>query len=190
MFVTPLYAGVLALWFVILSVRVVNLRRRGMSFGDNGEIGVIRIVRAQANFAEYVPLALLLMGFLEVNHYSIYLLHALGVMLVVARLFHGFALSWIENALRACRRRCVDIHRAADRGRALFVSGTRRPVALDAVNPRRGRKHSRVRWLQKSVDCTSRVVDAKGVRSCRIKPLPTCPRRRRTSTTSIRRKPS
>jgi uncharacterized protein len=94
MFVTPLYAGVLALWFVILSVRVVNLRRRGMSFGDNGEIGVIRIVRAQANFAEYVPLALLLMGFLEVNHYSIYLLHALGVMLVVARLFHGFALSF------------------------------------------------------------------------------------------------
>ena len=93
MFVTPLYAGVLALWFVILSVRVVNLRRRGMSFGDNGEIGVIRIVRAQANFAEYVPLALLLMGFLEVNHYSIYVLHALGVMLVVARLFHGFALS-------------------------------------------------------------------------------------------------
>jgi uncharacterized protein len=94
MFVTPLYAGVLALWFVILSVRVVNLRRRGMIFGDNGEIGVIRIVRAQANFAEYVPLALLLMGFLEVNHYSIYLLHALGVMLVVARLFHGFALSF------------------------------------------------------------------------------------------------
>jgi uncharacterized protein len=94
MFVTPLYAGVLALWFVILSVRVVNLRRRGMSFGDDGEIGVIRIVRAQANFAEYVPLALLLMGFLEVNHYSIYLLHALGVMLVVARLFHGFALSF------------------------------------------------------------------------------------------------
>jgi uncharacterized membrane protein YecN with MAPEG domain len=35
-----------------------------------------------------------LMGFLEVNHYSIYLLHALGVMLVVARLFHGFALSF------------------------------------------------------------------------------------------------
>jgi uncharacterized membrane protein YecN with MAPEG domain len=94
MFVTPLYAGVLALWFVILSARVVNLRRRGVLFGDNGEIGVIRIVREHANFAEYVPLALLLMGFLEVNHYSIYVLHALGVMLVVARLFHGFALSF------------------------------------------------------------------------------------------------
>jgi len=94
MFVTPLYAGLLTLWFVLLSVRVMNLRRRGILFGDGGDIGVARIIRAQANFAEYVPLALLLMGFLEVTRYSIYLLHALGVMLVVARLFHGLALSF------------------------------------------------------------------------------------------------
>lgn len=94
MFVTPLYAGILTLWFVALSARVVNVRRRGISFGDNGDIGVTRVVRAQANFAEYVPLALLLMGFLEVGRYSIYLLHAFGITLVVARLFHGFALSF------------------------------------------------------------------------------------------------
>ena len=91
MFVTPLYAGLLTLWFVLLSVRVVGLRRRGIIFGD---VGVIRIVRAQANFAEYVPLALLMMGYLEVGRHSIYLLHALGVALVVARLMHGLALSF------------------------------------------------------------------------------------------------
>lgn len=94
MFVTPLYAGLLTLWFVVLSVRVVNLRWRGMGFGDNGDLGVIRVIRGQANFAEYVPLALLLMGLLEIGHQSIYLLHALGVMLVVARLLHGLALSF------------------------------------------------------------------------------------------------
>ena len=93
MFITPLYGGLLALWFVLLSVRVMNLRR-GMPFGDNGDVGITRIVRAQANFAEYVPLALLLMGFLEVTRYSIYLLHALGVILVVARFLHGLALSF------------------------------------------------------------------------------------------------
>ena len=93
MFVTPLYAGLLTLWFLLLSVRVMNLRR-DVPFGDNGDIGVTRIVRAQSNFAEYVPLALLLMGFLEVTRYSIYLLHALGVILVVARLLHGLALSF------------------------------------------------------------------------------------------------
>ncbi len=93
MFVTPLYAGFLTLWFVLLSVRVMNLRR-GVPFGDKGDVGITRIVRAQANFAEYVPLALLLMGFLEVTRYSIYLLHALGLILVVARLLHGLALSF------------------------------------------------------------------------------------------------
>lgn len=94
MFVTPLYAGLLTLWFVILSVRVVNLRRRGIPFGDKGDIGVIRIVRGQANFAEYVPLALLLMALLEMGRQSIYLLHALGIILVVARVLHGLALSF------------------------------------------------------------------------------------------------
>ena len=94
MFVTPLYAGLLALFFVMLSARVVNLRRRGIIFGDNGDVGVIRIVRAQANFAEYVPLALLMLGLLEMGRSSIYLLHALGIALLIARLFHGLALSF------------------------------------------------------------------------------------------------
>ena len=93
MFVTPLYGGLLTLWFAMLSIRVMNLRR-GIPFGDDADVGITRIVRAQANFAEYVPLALLLMGFLEVTRYSIYLLHALGVILVGARLLHGLALSF------------------------------------------------------------------------------------------------
>ena len=94
MFVTTLYAGILTIWFVVLSLRVANIRHRGIAFGDNGDIEVARVIRAQANFAEYVPLALLMMGFLEASRYSIYLLHALGIVLVVARLVHGLALSF------------------------------------------------------------------------------------------------
>ena len=90
MFVTPLYAGLLALWFVLLSVRVVNLRRRGSPFGDNGDIKIKRIVRAQANFAEYVPLALLSRrDLLRVGGLS-----ALGLTLLIARILHGLALSF------------------------------------------------------------------------------------------------
>ena len=94
MFVTPLYAGLLALLFLVLSVRVVGIRQRGIAFGDNGDVELARVIRAQANFAEYVPMALLMMGFLEVTRFSIYLLHALGVTLLIARLFHGAALSF------------------------------------------------------------------------------------------------
>ena len=94
MFVTPLYAGILVLWFVVLSLRVANVRRRGIGFGDSGDPAVTRLVRAQAGFAGYVPVALLMMGFLEADRYSIYWLHALGIVLVVARLLHGSALSF------------------------------------------------------------------------------------------------
>ena len=94
MFVTPLYTGLLALWLLVLSVRVVRIRQRGIAFGDNGDVNLARVIRAQANFAEYVPLALLMMGFLEVSRFSIYLLHAFGITLLVARLFHGAALSF------------------------------------------------------------------------------------------------
>ena len=93
MFVTPLYAGLLALWFLFLSLRVVRIRQRGIAFGDNGDVKITRVVRAQANFAEYVPLALLMMGFLEVSRFSIYLLHAFGLTLLIARLVHGAGLS-------------------------------------------------------------------------------------------------
>jgi uncharacterized membrane protein YecN with MAPEG domain len=103
MLVTPLYAGLLTLWFLVLSVSVVTLPEGGIIVGEHGDVDTIRVVRARANFAEYVPLALLLMGFLEVSRYSIYLLHALGLILLVARLLHGCALSfgWHVRAWRA-----------------------------------------------------------------------------------------
>src|SRR5271169_6741832 len=97
MFATPLYAGLLALWFLVLSWRVVQRRRSGIYLGDGGDQALLRVIRGHANFAEYVPLALLLMGMLEVSHFSIYVLHALGIVLLVARLLHGYALSFTDQ---------------------------------------------------------------------------------------------
>jgi uncharacterized membrane protein YecN with MAPEG domain len=98
MMVTPLYAGLLVFWFLVLSIRVI--RRRGqdkVSLGDGGNPGMLRVIRAQANFAEYVPLALLLMAILELSRFSIYLLHGLGITLLAARLLHGYALSFTQK---------------------------------------------------------------------------------------------
>ena len=44
-----------------------------------------------------MPLILLLIGFLEVSRFSIYILHALGAGLLLARLLHGYALSFTEK---------------------------------------------------------------------------------------------
>ena len=98
MLVTPLYAGLLVILFLVLSVRVI--RRRGsakISLGDGNDAGMLRVIRGHANFTEYVPLALLLMLILELSHFSIYILHGLGIALVVARLLHGYALSFTDK---------------------------------------------------------------------------------------------
>lgn len=97
MIVTPFYAGLLALLFFVLSIRVVLRRQGGISLGDGGDKMMLRVIRGHGNFAEYVPLILLLMAMLEIGHTSRYLLHALGIALLVGRLLHGYALSFSEH---------------------------------------------------------------------------------------------
>lgn len=95
--VTALYAGSLALWFLVLSYRVVGRRRAGISLGDGGDPGMLRIVRGHANFAEYVPLALVMLGILELSGTSLIVLHGLGLALLAGRLLHGYALSFTQQ---------------------------------------------------------------------------------------------
>ena len=97
MIVTPFYAGLLGVWFLVLSARVVQRRQDGITLGDGGDPRMLRLIRGHANFAEYVPLILLLMALLEVGHTSTYVLHALGIGLLVARLLHGFALNFTQH---------------------------------------------------------------------------------------------
>ncbi|UCH50278.1 MAG: MAPEG family protein [Betaproteobacteria bacterium] len=97
MTVTALYAGSLALWFLVLSYRVVGRRRAGISLGDGGDPGMLRVVRGHANFAEYVPLALIMLAILELGGTSPLVLHALGLALLAGRLLHGYALSFTQQ---------------------------------------------------------------------------------------------
>src|SRR3546814_6533742 len=67
------------LWFFVLCMRVVVARGQlGINLGDGGNETMNRRIRGHANFVEYVPLCLLLIAILELSHFSIYLIHALG----------------------------------------------------------------------------------------------------------------
>ena len=94
MIITAFYAGLLGLLYLVLSLRVVQLRRRGISLGDGGDPRMTRVIRGHANFAEYVPLILVLMLILEMARTSLYVLHVLGIALVVGRVLHGYSLSF------------------------------------------------------------------------------------------------
>ena len=101
MIVTAVYAALLALFFVVLGVRVVLLRRRhGVAVGDEGHAGLRRAIRVHANFAEYVPLALLLMFFLETRTEVGRLIHVLGALLLAGRVLHAVGVSHLDEDVR------------------------------------------------------------------------------------------
>ena len=90
--ITALYAGLLALLLVALSFRVIALRRAQRISLGGGDARLEQRIRSQANFCEYVPLALLLLGLLEAGDLAPWVLHGLGMALLVGRLAHPWGI--------------------------------------------------------------------------------------------------
>jgi uncharacterized membrane protein YecN with MAPEG domain len=83
--VTPLYAALAAAMMIVLSLRVIGARRsRRVAIGDGADEEVARRIRAHGNFAEYAPLALLLILLLELGGAPAWQLHLLGAALTGA----------------------------------------------------------------------------------------------------------
>lgn len=98
MIITPLYAGLLGLWYLVLSAQVIRGRRTsGLSLGDGGEAAMQRVIRGHGNFAEYVPFILLLIALLEMRQIPSWQLHGLGLALLIGRVLHGYALSFTQQ---------------------------------------------------------------------------------------------
>lgn len=92
--ITALYAGAFAVFLVVISARVSILRLRFQAmFGDAGQEGLIRAIRGQANFIEYVPFALFLMGLVEWQGLKPWVLHTLGGVLIASRFLHYWGLT-------------------------------------------------------------------------------------------------
>ncbi|MFH1599423.1 MAG: MAPEG family protein [Pseudomonadota bacterium] len=91
--ITMLYAGLCTLLILALAGRVIAARwRHKVGLGDGGNTDLNRRVRAHANAVEYVPLALILLGGMELNGYPDWLVHAFGATLFVSRLLHAWGL--------------------------------------------------------------------------------------------------
>lgn len=88
-FITPLYAGLFGIILVYLSWRIVHLRNKyQIKMGDGGHSALIAATRAQGNLVEYLPTSLVLMLMLEFLATSAWILHGLGIWLLLARLLH------------------------------------------------------------------------------------------------------
>jgi uncharacterized membrane protein YecN with MAPEG domain len=92
--IVPVYAAIFALIFVALSMRVAMMRRQThVGIGAGGDRILERRIRVQGNFAEYVPFALLLLALLEIKGTARWWMHALCLLLLVARLVHAYGVS-------------------------------------------------------------------------------------------------
>lgn len=99
--VTALYAALLTLGFVWLATRVIAARRvAGVPIGTGADRRLERAVRAHGNFAEYVPLALVLLALLELNGLPAWGLHLLGTALLAGRALHAAGITREPEDLR------------------------------------------------------------------------------------------
>lgn len=83
-------AGLINLW---LAIRIGQVRTsQKVSVGDGGNEFVIRRMRAQANFVEFTPFVLILIGALECSGYAATWLWIVGVVYMIGRLAHGLGM--------------------------------------------------------------------------------------------------
>jgi uncharacterized protein len=111
--ITLLIAAALAIVNLWLAARIVRLRFRDRVLTGHGDLPLLETrMRAQANFAEYVPIALILMALIEWRTGPNLLLWIIGAALVIGRLVHplgmdartvhalrgvGIALTWLTT---------------------------------------------------------------------------------------------
>ena len=88
--VTSFIAAILTAIFIKLSFAVIGLRRKNqVGLGSGGYEDLERAIRAQGNFAEYVPFGIILIACLELNGAPWWLVAIPGITLIIGRWVHA-----------------------------------------------------------------------------------------------------
>lgn len=87
--ITAFYAAICGLLLVFMAMRVSYTRgKEKVDLGDGGKVAMLRAIRVHGNAAEYVPISLILLFFLEMQGSAHWFLHVCGIVLVASRLLH------------------------------------------------------------------------------------------------------
>jgi uncharacterized membrane protein YecN with MAPEG domain len=91
--ITLTITGAAALLNIWLARRVGQMRiAHKISIGDGGNEALTARMRAQANFIEYTPFVLILIGLIELAEGSRLWLWIVGVVYILARIAHGLGM--------------------------------------------------------------------------------------------------
>jgi uncharacterized protein len=99
--ITALFAALLAVLLLILSARVIGQRRGAkVEIGEGSDRELLRRVRVHANFVEYTPFVLILMGLAESMKAPALAVAAVGTLLLIGRIIHAYGLSHTPHIMR------------------------------------------------------------------------------------------
>ncbi len=79
--------GAVLLW--LTATVIAHRRRDGVVLGDNGDRVLAKKIRGQANAAEQMPIALILMALIEVQGGGGWILGMLAALFTIGRVLHG-----------------------------------------------------------------------------------------------------
>lgn len=95
---TLIFAAAAALVNLWLAIRCGRVRsKEGISHGDGGNPLLARRMRAQLNFAENVPVVLVLVLALELAGAHALTLHILAALFIIARILHALGMDAQDN---------------------------------------------------------------------------------------------
>ena len=130
-------AALLSLW---LGWRVGQKRiSEKVSIGDGGNAALIARMRAQANFVEYTPFVLILIGLIELADGTSLWLWAVGAIYLLARIAHAFGMDVQPPARSSMRGIGIGVTMLVLIGLGLYaialpqIHAPEREVAAEAV---------------------------------------------------------
>ena len=92
--ITPIYAALLAVFYIAMSFYVIATRARTeVLVGDGGNPDMLVAIRRHGNMAEYMPFAILMMALGEIMGLGATWLHVAGIALIAGRAVHPFGIA-------------------------------------------------------------------------------------------------
>ena len=87
---TSIYVGLSGLFMAWLALQTIKVRRAAkVKLGDNGNFELQSAIRAHGNFAEYMPITMMLLFLLEYNGAPALTIHLIGTAFLVGRWIHA-----------------------------------------------------------------------------------------------------
>lgn len=87
---SSIYAGLSGLMLAWLALQTIKVRRvNKVKLGDGGNFELQSAIRAHGNFAEYMPITIIMLFLLEHNGAPVLVIHVIGIAFLYGRWLHA-----------------------------------------------------------------------------------------------------